>query len=105
MVDFNLLVVVSLLPQPVTWHVASNRRWLTMVAAADDLDASVFEPVKEGLKDRPGNSADLVPHDHARAFSCPLSLTAPAEEAVIALGFDPSGPHLFGQAMSRCEDC
>jgi len=94
----RVLVVVSLLPQPVTWHVASNRRWLTMVA-------SVFEPVKEGLKDGPGNSADLVPHDHARAFSCPLSLTAPAEEAVIALGFDPSGPHLFGQAMSRCEDC
>jgi len=40
-VDLNLLVVVSLLLQPVMWHVASNRRWLTPVAAADDLDASV----------------------------------------------------------------
>ena len=60
-----------------------------MVAAADDFDASVFEPVKEGLQDGPGNSADLVPDDHegdvilANYFRCPLSLTVSAEEAVM----------------------
>jgi len=60
-----------------------------MVAATDDLDACVFEPVKDGL----GNSGDLVPDDHAgdellaNSFRCPLSLSAPAKEAVIGLGW------------------
>jgi len=109
-VDFNLLVVLGLLPQSVTWHVASNRRWLTTVAAADGLDASVFEPVKEGLQDGSRNSTDLVPDDHVRnvllvhSFRRPLSLSAPSEQVVTGLGFDPCGPHLFGQVMSRCED-
>ena len=39
---------------------------------------------------------------------CPIlsgvRLAAPAEEAVIGLGLDSPGPHLFGQAMGRGED-
>ena len=34
----------------------------------------------------------------------PVGLAAPAEEAVIGLGLDAPGPHLFGQAMGRGED-
>ena len=37
-------------------------------------------------------------------FGRPVRLDAPAEEAVIGLGLDAPGPHLFGQAMGRGED-
>ena len=41
-------------------------QWLTLVAAADNLDASVFEPVEEGLQNGQGHGADLVRDDHPR---------------------------------------
>ena len=57
-----------------------------------------------------GHCVDLVPDDHtgneflSRRFGRPGRLASPAEEAVIGLGLDAPGPHLFGQAMGRGED-
>ena len=57
-----------------------------------------------------GHCADLVPDDHtgneflSHPFRGTVRLATPAEEAVIGLGLDAPGPHLFGQAMGRCED-
>jgi len=49
MINLNLFVVAAFLLQPFVWHLTSNRRWLTLVATADDLDSSVFEPAEESL--------------------------------------------------------
>ena len=84
--------------------------FLHLVAAADDLDAPTLEPVEEGFQSGVGHCADLIPYDQtgnkllSHPFGHPVCLAAPAEEAVICLGLDAPGPHLFGQAMGRGED-
>ena len=75
---------------------------LPLVATADDLDAPALESAKEGFQGWAGHRADLIPDDHTgnqflpHPFGCPLCLTTPAEEDVIALGLDTSGLFLFG---------
>ena len=79
---------------------------LALVATADDLGAPAIEPVQENLKDKPGHGADLVPDDETRdvllahAVGRLVVLTAPSEEAVVGLGFGPSGSHCFGEEVS-----
>ena len=69
-----------------------------------------WTPVEEGFQSGAGHCADLVPDDHtgneflSHPFRRPVRLAAPAEEAVLGLGLDAAGPHLFGQAMGRGED-
>ena len=88
-------------------HFSGDRGRLSLVATADDLDASTLEPVEESFQGGAGHCADLVPDDHSRnellphPFRRPLRLATPSEEAVIGLGQDSPGPHLFGQAMGR----
>ena len=92
------------------WHFSGDWWRLPLVATADDLDAPTPEPVEEGFQSGAGHCADLVPDDHtgneflSNPFGRPVRLAAPAEEAVIGLGLDAPGPHLFGQAMGRDED-
>jgi len=92
MINLNLFIVAAFLPQPFVWHLTSNRRWLTVVAAADDLDFPVIEPAEEGLQNGPRHVADLVPDNDswnkllAHSFRGLFSLTTPAEEAVVRLG-------------------
>ena len=72
-----------------------------MVATADNLDASTLEPVEGSFLGVAGHCADLVPDDHtgnellSHPFRCPLRLATPSEEAVVGLGLDDPGPHLF----------
>ena len=83
---------------------------LPLVATADDLDAPTLEPLAVGFQSGAGHCADLVPDDHtgkeflSHPFGRPFCLATPAEEAVIGLGLDAPGPHLFGQAIGRGED-
>ena len=104
------LLIVGMLAEPVVWHFSGNWGRLPLVAAADDHDAPTQEPVEEGFQNGAGHCADLVPDDPtgneflSHPFGRPVSLAAPAEEAVIGLGLEAPGPHLFGQAMGRGED-
>ena len=91
-------------------HFSRDRGRLSLVAIADDLDAWTFEPAEESFQGGAGHCADLVPDDHTgnellpHPFRCPRRLATPSEEAVVGLGLDAPGPHLFGQAMGRDED-
>ena len=91
-------------------HFSGNRGRLSLVATADDLDASTLEPVEESFQGGVGHCADLVPDDHTgnellpHPFRGPLHLATPSEETVIGLGLDAPGPHLFGQAMGWGKD-
>ena len=106
-VYLDLFVIGGMPAEPVVWHFSGDWGRLPLVATADDLDAPSLEPVEEGFQSGAGHCADLVPDDHtgneflSHPFGRPVRLAAPAEEAVIGLGLDASGPHLFGQAMSR----
>ena len=110
MVYLDLFVIGDMLAEPVVWHFSGDWGRLPLVATADDLDAPTLEPVEEGFQSGAGHCADLVPDDHtgneflSHPFGRPVRLAAPAEEAVIGLGLDAPGPHLFGQAMGRGED-
>ena len=42
--------------------------------------------------------------DLSYPFGRPVCLATPAEDAVIGLGLDAPGPHLFGQTVGRGED-
>ena len=105
-VYLDLFVIVGMLAEPVVWHFSGDWGRLPLVAAADDLDAPTLDPVQRGA----GHCSDLVPFDHTEdeflphPFGRPVGLAAPAEEAVIGLGLDAPGPHLFGQAKGRGED-
>ena len=83
---------------------------MSLVATADDLDASTLEPVEESFQCGAGHCADLVPDNHTgnvllpHPIRRPLRLATPSEKAVLGLGLDAPGPHLFGQAMGRGED-
>ena len=114
LVNLYLFIVVCWLlcnrAKPVVGHFSGNRGWLSLVTKADDPDASTLEPVEESFQGEAGHCADLVPDDHTgnelppHPFRCPLRLATPAEEAVVGLGLDAPGPHLFGQPMGRGED-
>ena len=90
-------------------HFSGERGRLSLVATADDMDASILEPVEESFQGGAGHCADLVPDDHSgnelppHPFRRPLRLATPSE-AVVGLGLDTPGLHLFGQAMGRDED-
>ena len=92
------------------WHFSGDWGRLSLVATADDLDAPTLESVEEGFQSGAGHCADHVPDDHtgneflSHRFGRLVRLAAPAEEAVIGLGLDVPGPHLFGQAMGLGED-
>ena len=113
-VNLYLFIVVSRLlcnrAKPVVGHFSGNRGRLSLVATADDLDASTLEPVEESFQRGAGHCADLVPDDHTvnellpHPFRRPLRLATQTGEAVVGLGMDAPGPHLFGQAMGRGED-
>ena len=113
-VNLYLFIVVGRLlcnrAEPVVGHFSDDRGRLSLVATADDLDASTLEPVEESFQGGAGHCADLVPDDHTgnellpHPFWRPLRLATPSEEAVVCLGLDAPGPHLFGQAMGRGED-
>ena len=109
-VYLDLFVIGDMLVEPVVWHFSGDWGRLPLVTTADDLDAPTLEPVEEGLQSGVGHCADLLPDDHtgnkflSHPFRRPVCLAAPAEEAVIGLGLDAPGPHLFGQAMGRGED-
>ena len=109
-VYLDLFVIGDMLAEPVVWHFSGDWGRLPLVATADDLDAPTLQPVEEGFQSGAGHCADLVPDDHtgneflSHPFGRPVRLAAPAEEAVIGLGLDAPGPHLFGQAMVRGED-
>ena len=113
MVNLYLFIVVGKLlcnrAKPVVGHFSGDRGRLSLVATADDLDASTLEPVEESFQVGAGHFADLVPDNHTgnellpHLFRRPLRLAAPTEEAVVGLGLDAPGPHLFGQAMGRGE--
>ena len=91
-------------------HLFGDRGRLSLVATANELDASTLEPVEESFQGWAWHCADLVPDDHtvnelmSLPFRRPLRLATPSEAAVVGLGLDTSGPHLFGQAMGRDED-
>ena len=114
LVNLYLFIVVGRLlcnrAEAVVGHFSCDRGRLSLVATADDLDASTLEPVEESFQGGAGHCADLVPDDHTRnellphPFRRPLRLATPSEEAVIGLGQDSPGPHLFGQSMGRGED-
>ena len=113
-VNFYLFIVVGRLlcnrAKPVVGHFSGDSGRLSLVATADDLDASTLEPVEESFQGGAGHCADLVPDDHTgneflpHPFRRPLRLATPTEEAVVGLGLDAPGPHLFGRAMGRGED-
>ena len=113
-VNLYLFIVVGRMlcnrAEPVTGHFSGDRGRLSLVATADDLDASTLEPVEESFQGGAGLCADLVTDDHTgnellpHPFRRPLRLATPTEEAVVGLGLDAPGPHLFGQAMGRGED-
>ena len=109
-VYLDLFVIGDMLAEPVVWHFSGDWGRLPLVATADDLDAPTLEPVEEGFQSVAEHRADLVPDDHtgneflSHPFGRPVRLAVPAEEAVIGLGLDAPGPHLFGQAMGRDED-
>ena len=67
-VNLYLFIVVGRLlcnrAKPVVEHFSGNRGRLSLVATADDLDASTFEPVEESFQGGAGRCADLVPDDH-----------------------------------------
>ena len=114
MVNLYLFIVVGRLlynrAEPVVGHFSGDRGRLSLVATADDLNASHLEPVQESFEGWAGHCADLVPNEHTGnelpPHPCrrPLRVATPSEEAVVGLGLDAAGPHLFGQAMGRCED-
>ena len=105
-VYLDLFVIGGMLAEPVVWHFSGDWGQLPLIATADDL----LEPVEEGFQSGAGHCADLVPDgDTGNEFLShplgrPVDLAAPAEEAVLGLGLDAPGPHLFGQAMGRGED-
>ena len=109
-VYLNLFVIVGMLTEPVVWHFSGDWGRLPLVAAADDLDAPTQEPAEEGSQNGAGHCADLVPDDHtgneflSHPLGRPVCLATLAEEAVIGLGLDAPGPHLFGQTVGRGED-
>ena len=90
-------------------HLFGDKGRLSLVATADDLGVSTLEPVEESFQGGAGHSADLVPNDHMgnellpHPFRRPVRLATSSEEAVVGLGLDAPGPHLFGQAMGRGE--
>ena len=91
-------------------HFSGDRGRLSLVATADDLDSSTLKPVEESFQGWAGHCADLVPDDHTEnelpphPFRQPLRLATPSEEAVVGLGRDVPGQHLFDRAMGRGED-
>ena len=93
--------------KPVVEHFYGDRGRLSLVATADNLDASTLGPVEESFQGGARHCADLVPDDHTgnellpHTFRRPLHLDTPSEGAVVGLGLDAPGPHLFGQAMGR----
>ena len=113
-VNLHLFTVVGRLlctrAESVVGHFSGDRERLSLVATADDLDASTLEPVEESFQGGAGHGADLVSDDHTgnellpHPFRRPLRLATPSEEAVVVLGLDAPCPHLFGQAMGRGED-
>ena len=113
-VNLYLFIIVGRLlcnrAKPVVGHFSGDRGRLSLVATADDLDASILEPVEESYQGGAGYCADLVLDDHKgnellpHPYKRPLRLATPTEEAVVGLGLDTPGPHLFGQAMGRGED-
>ena len=109
-VYLDLFVIGGMLPEPVVWHFSGDWGRLPLVTAADDLDAPTLESVEKGFQSGVGHCADLVPDDHtgneflSHPFGRPVRLAASVEDAVIGLGLDAPGPHLFGQAMGRGED-
>ena len=113
-VNLYLFIVVGRLlcnrAEPVVGHFTGDGGRLSLVATADDKDASTLEPVEESFKGEAGHCTDLVPDDHTgnellpHPFRRPLRLATPSEEALVGLGLDASGSHLFGQAMGRGED-
>ena len=109
-VYLDLFVLGGMPAEPVVWHFSGDWRRLPLVATADDLDAPTLKPVEEGFQSGAGHCADLVPDDHtgneflSHPFGRPVHLAAAAVEAVIGLGLDAPGLHLFGQAMGRSED-
>ena len=109
-VYLDLFVIGGMPAEQVMWLFSGDLGRLPPVAIADDLDAPTLEPVVEGFHSGAGHCADLVPDDHtgneflSHPFGRPVRLAAPAEEAVIDLGLDAPGPHLFCQAMGRGED-
>ena len=109
-VYLDLVVIGGMPAELVVWQFSGDWGRLPLVATADDLDAPTLESVEEGFQSGAGHCADLVPDDHtgneflSHFFGRPVRLAAPAEEAVIGLGLDAPGPHLFGQAMGRGED-
>ena len=98
------------LAEPSVRHFSGDWERFPLVTTADDLDAPTLEPAKKGFQGRAGHRAELILDDHMgneflpHPFECPLCLTTPAEKAVIGLGLDAPGPHLFGQTMGRGED-
>ena len=67
-VNLYLFIVVGRLlcnrAKPVVRRFSGNRGRLSLVATADDLDASTLEPVEESFQGGAGHCADLVPDDH-----------------------------------------
>ena len=109
-VYLDLLVIVGMFAESVVWHFSGDCGWLSLVAAADDLDAPTLEPVEESFESGARHCADLVPYDQtgnkllSHPFGRPVCLAAPAEEAVIGLGLDAPRLHLFRQTVGRGED-
>ena len=97
-VNLYLFIVVGRLlcnrAEPVVLHLSGNRGRLSLVATADDLDASTLEPVEESFQGGAGHCADLVQDDHTGnellpyPSRPPLRLATPSEEAVVGLGLD-----------------
>ena len=73
-VNLYLFLVVGRLlcnrAEPVLWHFSGVRGRLSLVATADDLDASTLEPVEESFQGGAGHCADLVPDNHMNF--CPI---------------------------------
>ena len=98
-VNLYLFIVVGRLlynrAESVVGHFSGDRVRLSLVATADDLDASTLEPVEESLQGGAGHCADLVPDDHTgnellpHPFRSPLRLATPSEEAVVGLAWTP----------------
>ena len=113
-VNLYLFIVVCRLlcnrANPVVGYFSGDSGWLSLVATADDLDASTLEPVEKSFQGGAGHCADLVSDDHTgnelppHPFRCQLRMATPSEEAVVGLGLGAPGPHLFGQALGRGED-
>ena len=113
-INLYLFIVVGRLlcnrAEPVVGLFFGDSGRMSLVATADDLDASTLEPVEESFQCGAGHCADLVPDNHTgnvllpHPIRRPLRLATPSEKAVLGLGLDAPGPHLFGQAMGRGED-